>query len=112
MIQVSKGENIVIGEDDPGIAVGVLEEGFRELQFGLERNFSKVSVLFERGTGDEIKLVNPNPADGIEDLGEVPPDNDFPIKEKAEKRRNLGFSNLPRRPVSGRIKKNSGEKER
>ena len=112
MIQVPEGENIVIGEDDPGIAVGVFDERLGELEFGFERNLTKVGVLFERGAGDEIKLVNPNPANGIEDFGKVPPNNDLPIKEKAEKRRNLGFSKLPRRPVSGRVKKNSGEKER
>ena len=112
MIQVPKSQDIWIREDDPGIAVGVFGERLGELEFGLERNLSKVGVLFKRGTGDEIKLVNSNSGDGIEDFRKIPPDNDLPIKEKAEKRRNLGFSKLPFRPASGRIKKNSGEKER
>ena len=90
--------------------MSVFDEGLSELEFGLERNFSKVGVLFERGTGDEIKLVNSDPANGIEEFRKVPPHNDLPIKEKAEKRRNLGFSKLPRRPVSGRVKKNSGKR--
>ena len=71
----------MIGEDDPGIAVGVFDERLGELEFGLERNLSKVGVLFERGTGDEIKLVNSDPGHGIEDFGKVPPSNDLPIKE-------------------------------
>lgn len=111
MIEIPKGENIVICEDDPGIAVGVFDERLGELQFGFQRNLSKVGVILQRGTGDEIKLVNPSPRNGIENFGKVTPDNDVPIEEEAEEGGNLGFAKLSGCPESGRIEKNCREEE-
>lgn len=94
------------------VPAGVGDEGFGELEFGLQGNLSKIGIFFKGRGGNEIELMSADAGNRIERFWEVSPHDDVTVGEEAKEGRNLGFSKLPCRPESGSFKKNSGEEER